>query len=89
MEPKVKQKGKSAKFNEKLCNALIASDIPLNKLSCPPFNSFLKEISGHTIPDQSTLRKYYVSNIYKEKLAAFKEKARGQKCGYLSMKPLM
>ena len=74
-----KLNGKRAKFNRKLCNSLIASDIPLNKLSSPPFAAFLEEISGHRVTDQSTLRKYYVKDLYDEKLAALRRKAYGQK----------
>ena len=73
-EPKIKWKEKGTKINEKLCNALIASDVPLNKLSCLPYSFVL-----NTVPDQSTLRKYYVSNIYNEQLTSQKRKAQNQK----------
>ncbi|XP_063610355.1 uncharacterized protein LOC134785688 [Penaeus indicus] len=66
-------------FNEKLCRALLSADIPLNKLSSVEFRNFLEEISGKDMPDQSTLRKYYVQNVYKSKISKLRKKVAGKK----------
>lgn len=51
-------------FFEDLCKTLIAADIPLNKLSNPHFKQFLEINCKRSIPDQSTLRKVYVPDLY-------------------------
>lgn len=52
-------------FFEDLCNAFVCSNIPLHKLDNHVFKSFLEKYTGNTIPDESTLRKNYIPNIYK------------------------
>ncbi|KAF0748382.1 Uncharacterized protein FWK35_00032412 [Aphis craccivora] len=47
--------------------ALIASNIPLKKLSNPKFRNFLKKYCrNQNIPDESTLRKNYIIDVYNE-----------------------
>lgn len=56
-------------FNKDLCEALIASNIPLNKLKNLNFHLFLKKYCKLNIPDKSTLRKRFVLcqyNIYNQ-----------------------
>lgn len=54
-------------FNNDLCEALIASNIPLKKLNNPKFRSFLKKYCMiQKIPDESTLRKNYIVNVYRD-----------------------
>jgi len=49
-----------------LYRALIRSDIPLFKLKNVAFKKFMEKYTGHKIPDESTLRKNYVSGVYEE-----------------------
>lgn len=52
-----------------LCEALLASNIPVHKLSNPTFKSFLgKYCLNQNIPDESTLRKNYIPTIYQNVL---------------------
>ena len=66
-------------FNKDLCTALISSDIPINKLSTRTFSSFLEKYTGHKIPDQTTIRKYYVKGIYDATIDVIRKKADGKK----------
>ncbi|KAE9521523.1 hypothetical protein AGLY_018079 [Aphis glycines] len=61
-------------FNIDLCKTLISANIPLNKLSIVKFRQFLEKYTKNHIPDESTLRKLYVDDIYKETI----EKIRSQ-----------
>ncbi|KAL4126677.1 hypothetical protein QTP88_010886 [Uroleucon formosanum] len=56
-------------FNDDLCRALIRLDIPLFKLKNVAFKNFMEKYTGHTIPDESTLRKNYVSGVYEETIS--------------------
>lgn len=51
-------------FNKDLCQALVASNIPLNKLNNLNFQLFLKKYCKLNIPDESTLRKRFVDSCY-------------------------
>ncbi|XP_016656871.2 uncharacterized protein LOC107882682 [Acyrthosiphon pisum] len=61
-------------FNVDLCKAFIAANIPLNKLSNPIFRQFLETYMKNPIPDQTTLRKLYVDNIYNETMENIRSK---------------
>jgi hypothetical protein len=60
-------------FNADLCEAMIKSNIALNKLQNKFFKSFLEKYSNRHIPDESTLRKNYVNSIYKETIEEIKK----------------
>ncbi|OXA42455.1 CGG triplet repeat-binding protein 1 [Folsomia candida] len=51
-------------FNSDLCRAFVSALIPWNKLKNPDLEGFLQKYTGKTIPDESTLRKNYLPNIY-------------------------
>lgn len=53
-------------FSSDLCEALMASNIPIYKVNNPAFKAFLQKYCGkeHNVPDESTLRKLYVPTIY-------------------------
>lgn len=52
-----------------LCEALLASNIPLHKLTNPTFKDFLRKYClNQKIPDESTLRKNYIPTIYQHVL---------------------
>lgn len=53
-------------FNMDLCRALIRSDIPLFKLKNSAFKDFIEKYSGFKLPNESTLRKNYMGEIYEE-----------------------
>lgn len=61
-------------FNMDLCKALLAANIPLNKLSNSKFREFLEKYTGKHIPHESTLRKGYVDNVYNETIDIIKTK---------------
>lgn len=65
---------KKTPFNVDLCKALIAANIPLNKLSNPIFRQFLETYTKNPIPDQTTLRKLYVEDIYNETMENIRSK---------------
>lgn len=66
-------------FNEELCNMFVSADIPLHKLNNPIVKKFLAKHSGNVIPDQTTMRKYYLSEIYREKISALRRKVSTHK----------
>lgn len=53
-------------FNYDLCNALVAANIPMNKLNNDVFRSFLSKYCNKNIPCESTLRKGYFDKCYEE-----------------------
>lgn len=54
-------------------------DIPFHKLSNNVFKDFLHRYTHRNIPNQTTLRKYYVSEVYEAKVKSLREKAAGMK----------
>jgi hypothetical protein len=65
--------GKKSEFFQELCKALLAADIPFNKLKNETFKNFLAKYTKETIPDPSTLRKNYLPNCYEETIARIRE----------------
>ena len=65
-------------FNKALCKMLVAADIPLWKVQNPHFRQFFLEFCSKRIPDESTLRRFVLPELYLDKLsemrAAFKDK---------------
>lgn len=61
------------KFNKDLCQALVATNIPLNKLNNLNFQLFLKKYCKLNIPDESTLRKKFVDSCYADTLFTIKQ----------------
>lgn len=53
-------------FNKDLCEAMVAANIPFNKLSNKIFRSFLEKYTGKSIPFEATLRKGYIDDIYNQ-----------------------
>lgn len=60
---------RKSEFNFDLAKALLSADIPFWKLQNDNFRIFLKKYTNHKIPDESTLRKNYVSDIYDDFLS--------------------
>jgi hypothetical protein len=53
-------------FSLELCNVLVGANIPFRKLDNPGFNQFLTKYCERNIPDESTLRKNYLSVSYQQ-----------------------
>lgn len=60
-------------FNDALCSAMIAADIPLWKLQNHEFKTFLEKYTQNIIPDESTFRKNYVQKVYEKTMASIRE----------------
>ncbi|KAF0723495.1 Uncharacterized protein FWK35_00031639 [Aphis craccivora] len=60
------QKSKLSEFNSDLCKTLLSANIPLYKLKNTHFKSFLEKYMQRDIPDESTLRKYYLNDCYNQ-----------------------
>jgi hypothetical protein len=57
-------KEKRRKLASSLCETFIAADIPLQKLNHPRLRQLLFTLSNQEIPDESTIRKYYLHGTY-------------------------
>lgn len=55
-------------FNEDLCDALVAANIPWHKLEIPKFKHFLEKYTNKHIPRESTIRKGYLQGTYEKTL---------------------
>lgn len=67
-----------SKFNEDLCKAFVSANIPLAKLNNKNLVQFLQEYTKQPVPDESTIRKNYVPELYKVMLGKLREKADGK-----------
>lgn len=56
-------------FYEDLCMSFVAANIPWYKLQNPQFRAFLEKYTGKHIPDESLLRKNYLSHCYNKTLS--------------------
>ena len=70
---------KKNKFNEELCHFMLSCDTPLNKVNMDEFKSFMKKNTEKNVPDQSTLRKYNVSESYKRIVGSLQKRRYGWK----------
>lgn len=66
------EKSKST-FNTDLCRAFVQADIPLSKVNNPSLKCFLEKYIEKKIPDESTLRKNYLHDIYQETITKIRE----------------
>lgn len=57
---------KKSTFSKDLSQTLLSANIPLNKVNNKNFRLFLEKYTKKEIPDESTLRKSYVNDIYVE-----------------------
>jgi Protein of unknown function (DUF 659) len=65
---------KRSQFNEDLCKAFLSANVPLGKLKNEDFRLFLEKYTQNIIPEESTIRKNYVSHVYKEAINKIREK---------------
>ena len=60
-------------FNEKVAVMLVAADIPVHKPSFPAFCDFLESECGRKIPDESTTRMSYISQLEERTMDTIRE----------------
>jgi len=60
-------------FNDDLCNALVATNIPMNKKNNDVFRRFLSKYCNKNIPCTSKLRKEYFDKCYEEVLSKIRD----------------
>ena len=53
----------NAEFRADLCAAFVSANIPLFKLQNEALKNFLQKYTGKTVPDESSLRKTYISPV--------------------------
>lgn len=69
-------------FNNDLCTSLIAANIPLKKLNNSSLRTFFqKYCSRYNIPDESTIRKNYISSVFNETMHCIRQQI-GNNCVY-------
>ena len=56
-------------YNADLCNMMIGSNIPLQKLESPLFKKFLQKYTAYATPDRTTITKYYGESLYNQIIA--------------------
>lgn len=55
---------------------MVSCNIPWDKLNHPMCRSFIKKYTGHTAPDESTLRKNYLPQLYAETIENIRNSIR-------------
>ena len=70
---------KSSDFFKVLCDSLASANIPFWALNNGKLKHFLEVNCGRSIPDESTLRKNYLSQCYNNILEMIKNKVHGKK----------
>lgn len=70
---------KKSTFSKDLCKALLSANIPLNKVNNEDFRLFMEKYTNREIPDESTLRKSYVNDIYEEVINKIRFNIAGHK----------
>lgn len=56
-----------------MCSALLRANIPLKKINNKAFHDFLSKYIKHDIPDESTLRKNDVPEIYNKTIQEIRD----------------
>jgi len=69
---------KKCTFSKDLCKALLSANIPLNKVN-KDFRLFMEKYTNKEIPDESTLCKNYVNDIYVETMNKIRSNIVGHK----------
>lgn len=65
---------KSLEFKQDLCSMFLAANIPFYKLNHPRVRAFLHKWTNQQIPDESTLRKTFLSREYERVIEGIQEK---------------
>lgn len=69
---------KLSEFNMDLCKTLLEANIPLYKVNHPSVKNFIEKHTSSSAPDESTLRRKYVSALYGEMIEKLRSKAAGK-----------
>ncbi|XP_022166130.1 uncharacterized protein LOC111041895 [Myzus persicae] len=70
---------KKSTFNKDLCKAMLSANIPLHKINNDDFRLFLETYMKRDIPNESTLRKNYVNEVYSDTLNKIRDNIKGNK----------
>ncbi|PNF28390.1 hypothetical protein B7P43_G16747 [Cryptotermes secundus] len=57
-----------------LCEAILAADIPLSKLTNPTLRNFIEKYTQCKVPDESSVRKNYVKQCYELTIESIRDK---------------
>jgi hypothetical protein len=58
---------------------MLSTNIPLHKINNPEFRLFLETYTNRDIPNESTLRKNYVNEVYSDTLNKIRDNIKGNK----------
>jgi hypothetical protein len=58
---------------------MLSANIPLHKINNPEFRLFLETYTNRDIPNESTLRKNYVNEVYFDTLNKIRDNIKGNK----------
>lgn len=61
-------------FNMEICKTFIEANIPLWKVNHPSVKKFIEKHTSCAVPDESTLRKKYVSILFEKNIEHLREK---------------
>lgn len=73
IQPFINKNTSKSDFNYNLCKALVATNIPMNKLNNDVFRYFLSKYCNKNIPCISTLRIGYFDKCYEEVLSKIRD----------------
>lgn len=76
MQRFITEPSKKSSFNHDMCQALLSTNILLQKLHNETFKHFLEKYTSKIIPDESTLRKSYFFQCYQETIDKFRSSSR-------------
>ena len=72
------KKSKSEILGQELCSVFLAANIPWIKLSNPQLRQFLERHMAVSLPDESTLRKKFMTGCYEEAMESIKNALKGK-----------
>ena len=70
---------KLSDFHKNFCEALVSANTPFSALNNAELKSFLELHFGRPIPDESTLRKNYLSRCYDDTISKIRGQVHGKK----------
>jgi len=71
--------GKKSSFYMDMCRAFLGANIPFHKVNNKIFRNFLTKYTGKEIPEESTLRKHYLTDCYEETIKKIRNDVVGKK----------
>lgn len=70
---------KKSTFSKDICKVLLSANITLNKVNNKDFRLFMEKYTNKEIPNESTLCKSYVNDIYEESMNKIRSNIAGHK----------